>query len=120
MGIMQFQSFANPRDNIGSEQLGLTRMNRLQVLTDTLCFADNEHGSWPPIITALGALGSIELHVVWNPAHLPYAAGGATLNPDRRVARSRHGLGSKPHVPRRPRHLKKANRIVVDDRREQF
>jgi prepilin-type processing-associated H-X9-DG protein len=112
-------TFTSPRDMVGYEQIGLTRMNRLQVPTDTIYFADNESGPWRPIITALGAFGSIELNDVWNPAHLPYAPGGKLPNPERRVARSRHGAG--PNLMFYDGHAgwKKAPLITVDDWREQ-
>jgi prepilin-type N-terminal cleavage/methylation domain-containing protein/prepilin-type processing-associated H-X9-DG protein len=111
--------FSSPRDNVGSEVTGLTRMSKLQRPTDTIYFADNENGSWRPIITALGAIGSTELNDVWSPSHLPYAPGGKILNRERRVARVRHGRG--PNLMFFDGHCawKKAELIVVDDWREQ-
>ncbi len=111
--------FSSPRDQVGSEVIGLTRMNKLQRPAETIYFADNEHGSWRPIITTLRVIGSTELNDVWNPAHLPYASGGKRLNPERRVARARHGRG--PNLLFFDGHsaLKKAELITVDDWREQ-
>lgn len=117
--VVNAWTFSSPRDNVGSEQTGLTRMNRLQLPTETIYLTDNENGAWRPIITALGAIGSIELNDVWNPSHLPYAPGGKTLNSERRVARARHGQG--PNLLFYDGHVgwKKAPLIVVDDWREQ-
>ena len=112
-------TFSSPRDNVGFEVTGLTRMNKLHRPTDTIYFADNENGSWRPIITTLRVIGSTELNDVWNPSHLPYAPGGKTLNRERRVARARHGRG--PNLLYFDGHCawKKAELIVVDDWREQ-
>jgi prepilin-type N-terminal cleavage/methylation domain-containing protein/prepilin-type processing-associated H-X9-DG protein len=117
--VVNAWTFSNPRDQIGTEQVGLTRMNKLQAPSDTIYIADNESGSWRPIITALGSIGSIALNDVWSPTHLPYASGGKTVNPERRVARSRHGQG--PNLLFYDGHSgwKKAPLIVVDDWREQ-
>ncbi|MBI2927965.1 MAG: prepilin-type N-terminal cleavage/methylation domain-containing protein [Verrucomicrobia bacterium] len=110
--------FSSPRDQVGSEVIGLTRMNKLQRPTETIYFADNENGAWRPIITTLRVIGSMELNDVWNPAHLPYATGGKRLNPERRVARARHGRG--PNLLYFDGHsaLKRAEHITVDDWRE--
>jgi prepilin-type N-terminal cleavage/methylation domain-containing protein/prepilin-type processing-associated H-X9-DG protein len=117
--VVNAWTFSSPADKVGSEVVGLTRMNKLQRPTDTIYFADNENGSWRPIITALGSSGSIELNDVWSPSHLPYAAGGKTLNSERRVARARHGNG--PNLMFYDGHAgwKRAEQIVVDDWREQ-
>jgi prepilin-type N-terminal cleavage/methylation domain-containing protein/prepilin-type processing-associated H-X9-DG protein len=117
--VVNAWTFTSPRDKIGFEEVGLTRMTKLQSPAETVYFADNEHGPWRPIITALGALGSIELNDVWSPYHLPYASDGKTLNGERRVARSRHGQG--PNLMYYDGHAgwKKARLIVVDDWREQ-
>ena len=117
--VVNAWAFSNPRDNVGYEQTGLTRMNKLQMPSETVYLADNENGSWRPIITALGAMGSVELNDVWSPSHLPYAPGSKTPNSERRVARARHGLG--PNLLFYDGHVgwKKAQRLVVDDWREQ-
>jgi len=111
--------FSSPRDKVGSEQRGLTRMTKLHRPTDTVYLADNEHGSWRPIIATLNITGSIELNDVWSPSHLPYASGGKTLNSSRRVARARHGQG--PNLLFYDGHVgwMKADRLTVDDWREQ-
>lgn len=117
--VVNAWSFSSPTDKVGSEVTGLTRMNKLQRPSDTIYFADNENGSWRPIIAELGPLGSIELNDVWSPTHLPYAANGKTLNTERRVARARHGEG--PNLMFYDGHAgwKRAAQIVVDDWREQ-
>ena len=117
--VVNAWTFSSPKDKVGSEQIGLTRMNRLQQPTETIYFADNENGSWRPVITSLGSPGSIERNDVWSPQHLPYASGGKTLNAERRVARARHGRG--PNLMFYDGHAgwKKAEQITVDDWREQ-
>ena len=110
--------FSSPLDRVGSEVVGLTKLNRVARPVDTVYFADNEAGPWRPIITDLGAIGSTELNDVWNPAHLPYTAGGKGLNPERRVARARHGRG--PNLMFFDAHAawKRAEWITVEDWRE--
>ena len=112
-------SFTSPGDKTGSEVTGLTRLNRFQQPADSIYFADNENGSWRPVITALGANGSLELNDVWSASQLPYSAGGKSINGERRVARARHGRG--PNLLYFDGHagLKKAEKITVDDWREQ-
>ena len=112
-------TFSSPRDNVGFEVTGLTRMNKLHRPTDTIYFADNENGPWRPIITTLRVIGSTELNDVWNPGHLPFGPGGKNLNRERRVARTRHGRG--PNLLYFDGHCawRKAELIVVDDWREQ-
>ncbi len=117
--VVNAWTFSSPSDQVGSEQVGLTRLSKVQVPVETIYFADNENGSWRPVVTVLGALGSMELNDVWSPSHLPYAAGGKTLNSQRRVARARHGRG--PNLLFYDGHAtsKKAELITVDDWREQ-
>jgi prepilin-type N-terminal cleavage/methylation domain-containing protein/prepilin-type processing-associated H-X9-DG protein len=85
--------FSNPADKTGSEQIGLTRLSLVQRPVETIYFADNEHGSWRPIITELPIIGSSLLNDVWSPSHLPYNSAGTTVNRERRVALARHGKG---------------------------
>lgn len=110
--------FASVNDTVGSEQTGPSKLSRFHRPAETIYFADNEHGSWRPIIMALSSTGSTQLNDVWHPSHLPFAAGGRTLNPERRVARNRHGRG--PNLMYFDGHggLKKAEQIVVNDWRE--
>ena len=110
--------FASINDSTGTEQIGPSKVSRIQRPAETIYFADNEDGSWRPIITSLGS-GDTQLNDVWAPSHLPFAAGGRTLNAERRVARKRHGRG--PNLMYFDGHggLKKAEQIVVSDWREQ-
>jgi prepilin-type N-terminal cleavage/methylation domain-containing protein/prepilin-type processing-associated H-X9-DG protein len=112
-------TFRNTQDNTGSEINGLTRITKIQRPVDTAYFADNENGSWRPVVTTLSIIGSDLLNVVWSPSHLPYAMNGKTVNPERRVAVKRHGAG--PNLMFFDGHSawKKAERITVDDWRDQ-
>ncbi len=117
--VVNSWQFSSPLDRVGTEVTGLTRLSKVQRPVDTIYFADDENGPWRPIITDLGAIGSTELNDVWSPSHLPYAPGGNSLNPQRRVARGRHGRG--PNLMFYDGHAgwKKAELITVDDWREQ-
>jgi prepilin-type N-terminal cleavage/methylation domain-containing protein/prepilin-type processing-associated H-X9-DG protein len=111
--------FSSPFDMTGSEHTGFSKINRFQRPADTIYLTDNEHGSWRPIITELGNIGSDNLNDVWSPDHLPYAPGGVMLRQQRRVALARHGRGPNllffdGHVA-----LKRAKLITIDDWREQ-
>src|SRR3989442_2067826 len=110
--------FSSPLDMVGSELIGLSKITRIKRPVDTVYLADDEYGSWRPIITDLGTSGSDLKNDVWSPAHLPYASGGIRLNPERRVALARHGRG--PVIMFFDSHaaLKKARLITVDDWRE--
>lgn len=110
--------FSSPLDRVGYEIIGLTKITRFQRPVDTVYLADNENGSWRPIITDLGIIGSDELNDVWNPLHLPYG-GGNTLSPERRVAAGRHGTGPVLLFFDGHAALKKAKAITVDDWREE-
>jgi prepilin-type N-terminal cleavage/methylation domain-containing protein len=111
--------FASLSDNIGTEITGLTKISRFRKPADSIYLADNENGSWRPIIYDLGIIGSDELNDVWNPAHLPYATGGRVLNPERRVAAARHGRGPVLLYFDGHSSMKKAQLITVDDWREE-
>ena len=111
--------FSSPRDNVGSELTGLSKMGRIQLPSDTIYLADNEYGSWRPIIKNPDATGGdIERNDVWSPSHLPYAPGTGKVNPERRVALNRHGRG--PNLLFFDGHaaFKRATLITVDDWRE--
>ena len=110
--------FSNPTDQIGFELNGMSKIIRIQRPTDTVYLADNESGSWRPIISDLTTIGSDELNDVWNPTHLPYAPGGKVLNSDRRVALARHKDGSSLLFFDGHATWKKASLLVVDDWRE--
>ncbi len=116
--VVNAWEFRSSRDYVGQEVTGLKKLSRIMRPADTVYFADDENGSWRPVITELGAIGSTELNDVWSPSHLPYAAGGKTLNPQRRVARARHGRGADLLFFDGHSGWKRADLITVDDWRE--
>jgi prepilin-type N-terminal cleavage/methylation domain-containing protein len=117
--VVNAWKFTSPADKVGSEEVGLVRLSKIQVPSETVYLADNENGSWRPVISSLAITGSIELNDVWSPDHLPYKPDGKTVNSERRVARLRHGLG--PNLLCYDGHAgwKKSERLIVDDWREQ-
>jgi prepilin-type N-terminal cleavage/methylation domain-containing protein/prepilin-type processing-associated H-X9-DG protein len=117
--VVNAWTFSNPRDTVGREVVGLTKVTRFQRPVDTIYLADNSYGSWRPIITALGSTGSTQLNDVWSPDHLPYRPGGKVVNTQRRVSRARHGHGPSLLFFDGHSALKKAELITVDDWREQ-
>ena len=117
--VVNAWKFSSPLDKVGSQQTGLTRLNKVQRPVETVYLADNENGSWRPIITALGSIGSSQLNDVWSPSHLPYAPGKTVLNPERRVAHARHGRGLDLLFCDGHSAWKKAQLLTVDDWREQ-
>lgn len=116
--VVNAWQFDSRFDPVGSEVVGLTKLNRIQQPVDTVYFADNEDGSWRPVISDLGTIGSTDKNDVWNPSHLPYATGSRTLNPERRVARARHSLGANLLFFDGHSEWKKAEDITVGDWRE--
>jgi prepilin-type N-terminal cleavage/methylation domain-containing protein/prepilin-type processing-associated H-X9-DG protein len=87
-------TFRSASDTTGTELGGLQPVNKIMRPVDTIYLAENEDGSWRPIITDLGVIGGTDqLNDIWSADHLPYQADGRTLNPQRRVAHARHGLG---------------------------
>lgn len=112
--------FSSVNDMVGYELEGLTKITRIKRPVDTVYLADNEYGSWRPIITDLGVIGvgSYELNDVWQPTHLPYAPDGRTINSERRVALARHGNGSCLLYFDGHSAWKKARLIAVEDWRE--
>jgi prepilin-type N-terminal cleavage/methylation domain-containing protein/prepilin-type processing-associated H-X9-DG protein len=111
--------FSSPLDLIGSELTGLSKLTRVRRPVDTVYLADNEYGSWRPLITDLTIIGSDVKNDVWNPSHLPYAPGGVVLNAERRVALARHGRGPVLLYFDGHAALKRAKLITVDDWREE-
>jgi len=111
--------FSSPSDTTGYEQIGVSKISRIQKPVDTVYLADNESGSWRPLITDLGIIGSDEKNDVWSPTHLPYSPNGNTLNPERRVALARHGRGPVMMFFDSHAALKKAKSITIDDWREE-
>jgi len=110
--------FSSLTDQVGWELNGLSKITRIVRPADTIYLADNENGSWRPIISDLNTIGSDELNDVWNPSHLPYASGGRVLNPDRRIAAARHGQGSALLFFDGHSAWKKSRLLVVDDWKE--
>jgi prepilin-type N-terminal cleavage/methylation domain-containing protein/prepilin-type processing-associated H-X9-DG protein len=120
--VINSWKFSSPLDTVGSEQIGPSKLNRIQRPVDTIYLADNEYGSWRPIITDLGVIGSDrsdQKNDVWSPDHLPYAPSGVSLKPERRVAAARHGRGSNLVFFDGHSALKKTKLITVDDWREE-
>jgi prepilin-type N-terminal cleavage/methylation domain-containing protein/prepilin-type processing-associated H-X9-DG protein len=113
--------FASVKDTVGFDINGLQKLSRIQIPTDTIYFADNENGAWRPIFTKSNIIGSVDLNDIWSASHLPYAsiAPNAPLNPERRVAATRHGKG--PNLMYFDGHAgwKVGRKITVDDWREQ-
>src|SRR5512137_1037150 len=48
--VVNAWKFTSPLDPVGSELVGLSSLNKVQRPVDTIYFADNESGSWRPII----------------------------------------------------------------------
>jgi len=116
--VVNAWTFSSPTDRVGREQVGLTRLSRVQRPVDTVYLADNENGSWRPLITELPSSGSQLLNDVWSPSHLPYDAAGR-LNSQRRVAAARHGSGPNLLFYDGHSQWRRARLITVDDWREQ-
>ena len=119
--VINAWQFASVPDKTGSELVGLQKISRIQMPTDTVYLADNENGSWRPVFTKTSFLGDISLNDVWSPSHLPYSstAPNAPLNPERRVAAKRHVQGANflhfdSHVGYKP-----GRKMTIEDWREQ-
>ena len=117
--VVNAWKFSSPQDKVGSEETGLVKLSKVQQPVDTIYFAENENGAWRPVISTLGASGSLELNDVWSPTHLPYAPGTTRLNPERRIAAARHGQGGNLMFYDGHAGWKKAQLMTVDDWREQ-
>ena len=119
---MNSWQFSSQLDQRGYEVEGMTKISRIKKPVDTIYFADNEYGSWRPIISDTGTTISEDLNDVWQPEHLPYAQDGRTLNPalnpERRVAAARHGNGCNLLYFDGHSAWKKSKLIVVNDWRE--
>jgi prepilin-type N-terminal cleavage/methylation domain-containing protein/prepilin-type processing-associated H-X9-DG protein len=119
--VINAWQFSSLLDKTGSELVGLQKISRIQMPTETAYLADNENGSWRPIFTKTNFLGDISMNDIWSPSHLPYnsTAANAPLNPERRIAAKRHALGSNllyfdSHVAWKP-----ARKMTIEDWREQ-
>jgi prepilin-type N-terminal cleavage/methylation domain-containing protein/prepilin-type processing-associated H-X9-DG protein len=116
--VVNAWKFSSPADPVGTEQIGASKLSRIQQPSDTIYFADNESGAWRPVIMSLGTIGSTELNDVWSPYDLPYRSAASALNGNRRVAAARHGRGSNLQFFDGHGGWKNARDIVVDDWRE--
>jgi len=122
--------FSSPNDYTGTAVSTATPLNRIQQPAETIYLADNEHGSWRPVITDLASTsGAPELNDIWIPTHLPYLSKNgkltATFNNStdvttgRRVAAARHGSGCNLLYFDGHAAFKRASQISIDDWREQ-
>jgi prepilin-type N-terminal cleavage/methylation domain-containing protein/prepilin-type processing-associated H-X9-DG protein len=125
--VVNAWTFSSAADTSGSQVTGFSRLNRITQPVNTIYLADNENGSWRPIVTDLGTVAGgnandVRRNDVWQREHLPFnfnAQGQpTTLNGDRRVAAKRHGSG--PNLLYFDGHaaLKKATLIVPNDWRD--
>jgi len=111
--------FSSIKDVTGTELHGGQKLNRIQVPSDTVYFADNENGSWRPVFKTNIVIGGNNLNDVWSPAHLPYPrTNSTTLSGERRVAAKRHGKGSNLMYFDGHAGFKNARKITIDDFRE--
>jgi prepilin-type N-terminal cleavage/methylation domain-containing protein/prepilin-type processing-associated H-X9-DG protein len=117
--VVNSWQFSSPRDMTGSELVGLSSVSKVQQPVETIYFADNESASWRPIFTVTNVIGSIDLNDVWSPSHLPYISGGRIPSGERRVAATRHGLGSNLMFFDGHAGWKNTRRMTADDWREQ-
>lgn len=92
--VVNSWQFSSPKDMTGSEVVGTTFVSRVQQPVETIYFADNESAPWRPVFTTTNVIGSLDLNDVWSASHLPYISGGRVLSSERRVAATRHGVGS--------------------------
>ena len=117
--VVNAWKFSSPSDKVGTERIGLSRMILIQKPAETIYLADNENGSWRPIITGQGNTGSTELNDIWSPTHLPYGSSGKVLSRERRVAAARHGVGCNLLFYDSHSAWKRSQLVTVDDWREQ-
>ena len=89
--VVNAWKFRSPTDRAGYEQIGPSKITEFRRPAQSIYLADNEAGSWRPIITGKRD-ASTNLNDVWAPDHLPITRSGR-LSPSRRVAAARHGEG---------------------------
>ena len=112
-------TFSSAADLTGTQLNGFQPIIKIQRPVDTVYVAENENGSWRPVITNITVYTSNDgENDVWSTDHLPYQAGGMILNPMRRVAAARHRFGGNllyfdGHVQ-----WKNANLITINDWRD--
>ena len=97
--VVSAWTFSSPFDLTGSQVTGFSSIQRIQRPADTAYLADNENSPSRPIINDLGIplsgdMDDVRRNDVWQTEHLPYSAATPTiLNPNRRVAATRHVRG---------------------------
>jgi prepilin-type processing-associated H-X9-DG protein len=115
--VINAWQFSSPNDQTGSE-ISLSKLSRIQKPTDTIYFADNEHGLNRPVFTETNIVGKVNANDVWHPDHLTYRFDGR-LNPERRVAATRHGQGANLLFFDGHTGWKNARKITIYEWREQ-
>jgi prepilin-type N-terminal cleavage/methylation domain-containing protein/prepilin-type processing-associated H-X9-DG protein len=117
--VVNAWQFSSLTDKTGTELTGGQKLNRIQVPSETVYFADNENGPWRPTFTTKTVILGNNLNDVWAPTHLPYArTNSTTLSGERRVAAKRHGKGSNLMYFDGHAGFENARNITVDDFRE--
>lgn len=90
--VINAWKFRDARDQVGTEQVGPSKITQFQNPTESIHLTDNSDGPWRPIVTGFRD-AVLNLNDVWSPNHLPYSR-QKRLNGERRVAEKRHGNGS--------------------------
>lgn len=90
--VVSSWTFNDSADPTGHEVTEPTKLRTFRRPETTVYLADNEHGSWRPIIKDHTDPGIARLDV-WNPGHLPGSIAENTTF-GRRVASKRHKKGS--------------------------
>ena len=91
--VVNAWDFRAAKDNVGYEQLGMSKVTSFSQPSDSAYLLDNEHDTWRPIVTGFRD-PQTALNDVWRYSHLPYGANGKRLSTDRRIAAKRHSSGS--------------------------
>ncbi len=115
--VVNAWTFSSPTDPTGSELTVPSKLDRFVRPSDSAHLADNENGSWRPIVTGLQD-PTLDLNDVWSPSHLPFPPNGKRLNGERRVAAKRHSNGSDLLFLDGHSEGMRAEKIVVDLWRE--
>jgi prepilin-type N-terminal cleavage/methylation domain-containing protein/prepilin-type processing-associated H-X9-DG protein len=89
--IVNGWDFDSRSDRTGHETTEYSRLLDCRRPAETLYLADNEDGSWRPIITSATDEG-INRCDIWAPSHLPTSE-SQEVTQGRRVARARHKTG---------------------------
>jgi prepilin-type N-terminal cleavage/methylation domain-containing protein len=109
--------FASATDPYGDELTGMSKLSAIRRPSDTIYLADDADGSWRPIITDTGIIGSTEVQDVWSVDHLPYsfASDPPKLNAQPRVAPTRHGRGPNVMYFAGNAEIRRAVSITIED-----